>query len=164
MSERIGFIGLGNLGSPMALNLIDSGYALTVYNRTASKTQLFEKLGAAVVTDSIDVVEPGGVVISVLWDADAVESIVTGPGFLERLGAGGIHISMCTCLPNAARHIADLHAHHGSTYVEAPVFGRQEAAVARKLWIPFAGPQWAKDRVRPLLVAMGAQEVFDFGE
>ncbi len=71
---------------------------------------------------------------------------------------------MCTCLPAAAKRLADLHAHYGCTYVEAPVFGRHEAAVARKLWMPIAGPQAAKDRIRPILVDMGAQEVFDFGE
>jgi 3-hydroxyisobutyrate dehydrogenase-like beta-hydroxyacid dehydrogenase len=57
-----------------------------------------------------------------------------------------------------------LHAQHGSIYIEAPIFGRPEAAVAQKLWIPFAGPQSAKERVRPLLQAMGGQGLFDFGE
>jgi 3-hydroxyisobutyrate dehydrogenase-like beta-hydroxyacid dehydrogenase len=164
MSERIGFIGLGNLGSPMALNLLDSGHELTVYNRTAGKTELLQQRGAAVATTPIEVVQPGGIIVSVLWDAEAVESVVTSSFFLERLGAGGIHISMCTCLPAAAKRLADLHARHGCTYVEAPVFGRHEAAVAKKLWMPVAGPQSAKDRIRPLLLAMGAQEVFDFGE
>ena len=53
---------------------------------------------------------------------------------------------------------------YGSVYIEAPIFGRLEAAVARSLWIPFAGPQRAKERVRPLLQAMGGQGIFDFGE
>ena len=152
--------------APIAINLIDSGYALTVYNRTPNKTESLRKRGAAVATEQIDVVEPGGMVISVLWDADAdvVESIVTAAGFLERLGVGGIHVSMCTCLPTAAWRILSLHARHGATYIEAPVFGRHEAAVAKKLWMPFAGPQSAKDRVRPLLMTMGVQGVFDFGE
>ena len=132
MSERVGFIGLGNLGSPMAVNLVDSGYTLTVYNRTLSKTTLLQQHGAAVAATPVEVVEPGGVIISVLWDADAVESVITSPDFLERLGAGGIHISMSTCLPAAAKRLAELHARHGSTYVEAPVFGRHEAAVAKK--------------------------------
>ena len=164
MSKQVGFIGLGDLGSPMAVNLLDSGYTLTVYNRTPSKTELLQRRGATVARAPIEVVEPGGVIVSVLWDADAVESVVSSAGFLERLGVGGIHISMCTCLPASARHLADLHARHGSTYVEAPVFGRHEAAVARKLWMPYAGPRWAKDRIRPLLLAMGAQGIYDFGE
>ena len=89
---------------------------------------------------------------------------MTSDGFLERLSFGGIHVSMGTGSPEAARRLAALHAERGSIYVEAPVFGRPEAAVARKLWIPFAGPPAAKDRLRPLLTAMGAQGIFDFGE
>ncbi len=71
---------------------------------------------------------------------------------------------MSTVLPETAQRLAALHAQHGCAYVEAPVFGRPEAAVARKLWIPVAGAQSAKDRVRPLLEAMGGQGIFDFGE
>ena len=164
MSERIGFVGLGKLGTPMAANLLDSGYQLAVYNRTPGKSDSLRQRGAAVAANPVEVAEPGGVVISVLWDADAVETVVTSNGFLDRLGAGGIHVSMCTCLPESAKRLADLHARHRVRYVEAPVCGRPEAAVAKKLWVPMAGPQAAKDRIRPLLVAMGAQGIFDFGE
>jgi len=62
------------------------------------------------------------------------------------------------------KKLAAIHAQHGSAYVEAPIFGRPEAAVAHQLWFPFAGPQSAKERVRPLLSAMGGQGLFDFGE
>jgi 3-hydroxyisobutyrate dehydrogenase-like beta-hydroxyacid dehydrogenase len=85
-------------------------------------------------------------------------------GFLEQLGPGGIHLSMSTVAPDVARRLAAIHAAHGSVYVEAPVFGRPEAAAARKLWIPVAGPPAAKDRIRPVLTALGAQGIFDFGE
>jgi 3-hydroxyisobutyrate dehydrogenase-like beta-hydroxyacid dehydrogenase len=71
---------------------------------------------------------------------------------------------MSTVLPETSKKLAAIHAQHGSVYVEAPIFGRPEAAVARNLWIPFAGPQQAKERVRPLLKAMGGQGIFDFGE
>ncbi len=102
--------------------------------------------------------------MTVVWDDAALESVVMGDGFLERLGPGGLHLSMSTVSPDMSRKLAALHARHGSAYVEAPIFGRPEAAVAHKLWIPCAGPQLAKERVRPLLVAMGAQGIFDFGE
>jgi 3-hydroxyisobutyrate dehydrogenase-like beta-hydroxyacid dehydrogenase len=71
---------------------------------------------------------------------------------------------MSTVLPETAKQLAAMHAQHGSIYIEAPIFGRPEAAVAHQLWIPFAGPQSAKERVRPLLSAMGGQGLFDFGE
>ena len=164
MTETIGFIGLGDLGLPLAANLLDAGHAMRVYNRAARKAAPLVAHGAHLATRPTDVVTSGGIVVSVLWDDAALESVVNSDGFLERLGPGGVHIAMSTILPETARRLAALHAQHGCAYVEAPVFGRPEAAVARKLWIPVAGAQAAKDRARPLLEAMGAQDVFDFGE
>ncbi len=164
MHEAVGFIGLGLLGLPMATNLLDAGYALRVYNRTASKAEPLLARGARLAERPADAVTPGGVVASIVWDDAALESVVMSDGFLERLGSGGAHLAMSTVLPETSRRLAALHAQHGSVYVAAPIFGRPEAAVARQLWVPFAGPQTAKDRVRPLLQAMGAQGVFDFGE
>jgi 3-hydroxyisobutyrate dehydrogenase-like beta-hydroxyacid dehydrogenase len=164
MSDTIGFIGLGNLGLPMATNLVAAGHALRVYNRTASKAESLVARGVPLVARPVDTVTTGGVVVTVLWDEASVESVVTSDGFLERLGRGGVHISMSTVLPEAAKRLAEMHAAHGAIYLEAPVFGRPEAAVARKLWIPIAGERGAKERVRPLLEAMGGQGIFDFGE
>lgn len=162
MRERIGWIGLGRLGSPMAANLIESGYEVVVYNRSREKAAPLVQKGAQVAASPVDVIEKGGIVVSVLWDSDTTESIVT-PEFLERM-KGGIHVGMCTGSPKAARRLAKLHEEHGSTYVEAPVFGRPEAAAARQLAIPYAGPQQAKARIGPVLTAMGGQTLFDTGE
>lgn len=165
MSETtIGFMGLGDLGSVMAKNLVDRGHSLRVWNRTASKAEPLTAVGATHATRPSDTVVPGGVVISVLWDDAALQSVVESEGFLEHLGAGGLHISMSTVSPEAAMRVAALHARHGSTYVEAPVFGRPEAARERKLYMPISGPASAKERARPLLEAMGAEGIFDFGE
>jgi len=162
MSDRIGWIGLGELGFPMASNLLDSGYRLTVYNRTRSKAEPLAKRGALIAGNPSDVAGKGGLVVSVLWDSDLTESIVT-PEFLSRM-EGGVHIGMCTGSPEAAQRLAKLHAKHGSTYVEAPVFGRPEAARAHQLAIPYAGPREAKNRVKPLLTALGGHALFDMGE
>lgn len=164
MSETIGFIGLGQLGLPIATNLLNAGYALQVYNRTASKAEPLVAQGAHLATSPVNAVPSEGIVVTILWDDASLESIVTSDGFLEKLGAGGIHISMATVSPEMSKKVAALHTQHGCMFVEAPIFGRPEAAVAKQLWIPFAGPQAAKDRVRPLLTAMGAQSIFDFGE
>jgi 3-hydroxyisobutyrate dehydrogenase-like beta-hydroxyacid dehydrogenase len=164
MSETIGFIGLGHLGLPIANNLLNAGYPLLVYNRTASKAEALVAQGAQLVTRPVDAVTTGGIVMSIVWDDAALESIVTSDGFLEQLGPGGIHLSMSTVLPETSKKLAAMHAQHGSVFIEAPIFGRPEAAVAHQLWIPFAGPQIAKERVRPLLIAMGGQGIFDFGE
>jgi 3-hydroxyisobutyrate dehydrogenase-like beta-hydroxyacid dehydrogenase len=164
MSETIGFIGLGLLGLPIATNLLDAGYSMRVYNRTASKADALVARGADRAARPADAATPGGIVVSIVWDDAALEGIVTSEGFLERLGPGGIHVSMSTVLPETARRLAELHARRGSVYVEAPVFGRPEAAAARKLWIPVAGAPAAKERVKPVLEALGGQRIFDFGE
>lgn len=164
MSETIGFIGLGRLGLPIATNLLNAGYGLRVYNRTASKAEPLIAQGAQLAARPADTVTTGGIVASIVWDDAALESVVMSEGFLEQLGQGGIHIAMSTVLPETSKKLAAIHAEHGCIYVEAPIFGRPEAAIAHELWIPFAGPQPAKERVRPLLMAMGGQGLFDFGE
>ncbi|OXM85985.1 6-phosphogluconate dehydrogenase [Paenibacillus rigui] len=164
MRENIGFIGLGLLGLPIAANLLQAGYTLTVYNRTADKAVPLVAQGALQAAHPADCVTAGGIVVTLVWDDEALESVVRSEDFLERLGPGGIHVSMSTVSPDMGRKLADLHARHGSVYVEAPIFGRPEAAIARQLWIPVAGPQEAKERVRPVLEAMGAKGIFDFGE
>ena len=164
MSETIGFIGLGHLGLPLATNLLHAGYPLRVYNRTASKAESLVAQGAQQATRPVDAVTSGGIVASIVWDDAALESVVMSDGFLGRLGPGGIHLSMSTVLPKTAKKLAAIHAQYDCAYVAAPIFGRPEAAVAKQLWIPFAGPQGAKERVRPILTAMGAQGIFDFGE
>ncbi len=163
MSERIAFIGLGNMGRAMAGNLLKAGYALTVYNRTSSKAETLTAQGAQLAQQPGEAVTTGGIVISMVANDQALEEIVMSPGFLERLGQNGIHLSMSTVSPATARRLAELHAAHGSTYVAAPVFGRPEAAAAQQLWICMSGPRAAKERVQPVLNALG-QGIFDFGE
>lgn len=164
MSETIGFIGLGHLGLPMATNLLNAGYRLRVYNRTTSKAEALVREGTHLASRPVDAVTSEGIVVTVLWDDEAVESIVMSPGFLKQLGSGGIHLSMSTISPALAKKLAAIHTQHGSVYVEAPIFGPPQTAVAQQLWMPVAGPQPAKERVQPLLKAMGAQGLVDFGE
>ncbi|MZQ83281.1 NAD-binding protein [Paenibacillus sp. 5J-6] len=164
MKETIGFIGLGNLGLPMASNLLNTGYDLTVYNRTASKAAPLVAQGACLASRPVDAVTAGGIVVTILWDDESVESIVKSDGFLEQLGSEGIHISMSTLSPDTSRKLAVLHGEHGSILVEAPIFGVPQAAVGRELSIPMAGAQKAKERIRPILEAMGGLNIYDFGE
>lgn len=164
MTERIGFIGLGRMGQAMASNLIAAGYALSVYNRTPSKAAALVARGARLADHPSQTAEPGGVVITMLADDQALESVVFGEkGFLERLAPNGIHVSMSTISPALARRLAEHHREHQVSYLAAPVFGRPEAAAERKLWICVSGPGAAKQRVHPVLTTMG-QGMFDFGE
>jgi len=164
MSESIGFVGLGHMGGAMAESLLKAGYRLRVYNRDPRKAQTLVAEGAQQVMRPSEAVEPGGIVITMVADDAALESVTLGKeGILEHLGPGGIHVSMSTVSPAIARSMTELHAHHGASYVAAPVFGRPEAALSQKLWICCAGASPARERVQPVLQAMG-QGVFDFGE
>jgi 3-hydroxyisobutyrate dehydrogenase-like beta-hydroxyacid dehydrogenase len=163
MAQEIGFIGLGAMGVPMAANLIAAGFSLTVYNRTASKAEPLVRSGARRAERAGDTARPGGIVVTMVSDDAALEELVLGDAALaRRLAPGGIHLSMSTVSAAASRRLAASHAEAGSTLVAAPVFGRPEAAAARRLWICVSGPPVPKAAVRPLLDAMG-QAVFDFG-
>ena len=152
------------MGLPMAANLIAAGIVPTVWNRTAAKAAPLIAKGAAVAASPAEAASPGGVVITMLADDVAVEAVVSGPdGIAARLGPGGIHVSMSTIAPATARWLARYHSERSSTYVAAPVFGRPDNAASRQLVICTAGPSAAKERVRPLLDAMG-RTIFDFGE
>jgi len=164
MTQTVGFVGLGNMGLPMARNLLKAGFKVCVYNRTPDKAQVLAAEGATIVARLADAVTADGVVITMLANDAAVEEVVTGPGGIAgALGAGGIHVSMSTIAPATSRRLSAIHAPRGSLYIAAPVFGRPEAAAAKKLWICQSGATAAKERIRPLLAAMG-QGTYDFGE
>lgn len=164
MNESIGFIGLGALGAPLAANLLAAHTRLTIWNRTAAKMDPLVEKGATPAGRPADAVARGGVVITILWDDASLEEVVRSEGFLEKLGAGGVHVSMTTVTPETARRVAALHEAHGSTYVEATIFGIPAQAVARQVVVCLAGAGAAKERVRPLLEAMGGSRIVDFGE
>lgn len=160
--QTIGFIGLGNMGRPMAANLLAAGFSLRAYNRTREKARELEQKGAAVVDCPAAVATPGGIVVSIVADDRALEAIATDE-LAQALGRGGLHLSMSTVLPTTSTHLAERHAKLGATFLAAPVFGRPEAAAARKLWICVSGPADARERARPVIDALG-QGVFDFGD
>jgi 3-hydroxyisobutyrate dehydrogenase-like beta-hydroxyacid dehydrogenase len=98
MSEKIGFIGLENMGQPMARNLLKAGFELRVYNRTPGRAEPLVALGAQQVFHPSEVVEPGGIVVTMVANDDALENVVLGEdGFLTRLGANGIHLALSFC-------------------------------------------------------------------
>lgn len=163
-NETIGFIGLGLMGKPMAENLLAAGYELRVFNRTPEKAASLKEMGATVATRAADAAEPGGIVMSCVADDDALEAIA-GPGdeLAERLGSGGVHVSMSTVLPQTADALSRRHAACGGDYVAAPVMGRPDLVQAKKQSYYVAGAAAAKERIRPVLETLGMR-VFDFGE
>jgi 3-hydroxyisobutyrate dehydrogenase-like beta-hydroxyacid dehydrogenase len=132
---RVGFIGLGNMGSGMAANLLKAGHALTVYNRTPAKAEALVVEGARLGKTPREAAR-GDVVITMLADDAAVESVAFGPdGVLAGLKTLSIHISMSTISVALAERLASAHQAARQRFVAAPVFGRPEAAAAGKLFI-----------------------------
>jgi 3-hydroxyisobutyrate dehydrogenase-like beta-hydroxyacid dehydrogenase len=164
MQPVIGFIGLGNMGHPMAANLLKAGYSVRAWDRTPARAAALTAQGATSLARPEDSAEPGGLIISSLSNDGVLEEVVgANPELLRRLGPGGIHISTSTVAPDTSRRLAEGHKPYGLTYLAAPVLGRPDAAAAAKLWIFLSGPAEAKERAQPVLRALG-QGVFDLGE
>jgi 3-hydroxyisobutyrate dehydrogenase-like beta-hydroxyacid dehydrogenase len=162
--QQVGFIGTGHMGYPMARNLLAAGYSLRVYDIRPEQVAPLVELGATQVLRPGDAVEPGGIVVSMVPNDAALQEVVEGEhGILERLGAGGCHLSMSTILPETARRMADLYRQRDSNFLAATVLGRPNKAAAAQLLIYLSGPQRAKQRVLPLLEQLGKQ-VEDYGE
>jgi 3-hydroxyisobutyrate dehydrogenase-like beta-hydroxyacid dehydrogenase len=160
---NVGFIGLGNMGSAMARNLIQAGHTVTVWNRTPSRAEALKSIGAKVAVSSGEPAK-AGTVITMLADDRAVESVVYGEeGILESLPDGGLHISMSTISVALSAQLAKAHQDAGQYYVAAPVFGRPEAAAAAKLFVIAAGSPEAIKVSQPLFEAVG-QRTFNAGE
>ncbi len=160
---KVGFIGLGSMGSSMAANLVKAGHEVTVYNRTASKMKALVDQGARPAAQVKDACR-GEAVITMLADDGAVESIAFGDkGLTGNLGEGAIHISMSTISVELSERLAAAHAEAGQRFVAAPVFGRPVAAAAAKLFIVAAGAPDAVEACKPLFEALG-QNTFTFGD
>ena len=136
---KIGFIGLGNMGSAMAVNLIRAGHEVTVYNRSRAKVDALAAEGARP-ADSVAEACGGDVVVSMLANDEAVAGIVFGDGgVVDSLAQGATHVSSSTISVALSERMTSAHAEAGQQFVAAPVFGRPEAAQAAKLFVVAAG-------------------------
>jgi 3-hydroxyisobutyrate dehydrogenase-like beta-hydroxyacid dehydrogenase len=159
---KIGFIGLGRMGSAMAANLVKAGHDVTVYNRSSAKSRSLLDLGAHPATSIADACN-GEVVITMLADDAALTQIaLTNGGVIENLPKGAIHISMSTISVALSKELALAHTQAGQRFVAAPVFGRPEAAAAARLFIVAAGDPATVEACQPLFGAMG-QKVLSIG-
>jgi 3-hydroxyisobutyrate dehydrogenase-like beta-hydroxyacid dehydrogenase len=155
---RIGFIGLGKMGSAMARNLLRAGHQVAVYNRSREKAEVLAGEGARATDSPADACRESQAVMTMLADDRAVEQIVFGEnGVASALAKGAVHISSSTIGTALARRLAAEHALRGQEYLSAPVFGRPEAAENRKLIVVAAGPGELVELCRPLFDAIGRQ-------
>lgn len=160
---KIGFIGLGSLGTPIAINILESGHELHVYNRTTSKTKTLADKGAVVSESIAALANECGIVFTIVSD-DAALKDISENGLVKNMKAGSIHVSMSTILPQTAQYLFDLHEKNGSHYLAAPIFGRPEAAAAKKANFVISGKEEVRNKIEPLLKDAGGAGVWHFGD
>jgi 3-hydroxyisobutyrate dehydrogenase-like beta-hydroxyacid dehydrogenase len=162
---RVGFIGLGGMGSAMAQNLIKAGFATIVYNRTRSRAEELRPLGATVAETSSQAASNADILITMVADDRALEDVIFGSGnAIQSLRTGATHISMSTISVALSRQLANTHRERKQNYIAAPVFGRPEAAAAAKLFIVAAGPRQQLETCQPLFDAMGQKTFVSDGD
>jgi 3-hydroxyisobutyrate dehydrogenase-like beta-hydroxyacid dehydrogenase len=159
---KIGFIGLGRMGSAMAANLLKAGHEVTVFNRSPGKLRPLIELGARGAAN-VAAACRGELVVTMLADDSAVSDVVFPyEGIVNSLPRGAIHLSMSTISVALSKQLTETHAQAGQHFVAAPVFGRPDAAAAAKLYIVAAGKPAAVKTCQPLLDLLG-QKTFSIG-
>lgn len=152
---KVGFIGMGQMGTGMALSLLRAGHDVTVYNRTRERTLPLVEKGARAASRVAEACD-GPVVFTMLAEDSAVESVAFGEeGIRTHLAPGAIHVSSSTISVALSERLAREHAAAGQRFVAAPVFGRPEAAEAGKLFVVAAGEQESVAAVQSLFDAIG---------
>jgi 3-hydroxyisobutyrate dehydrogenase-like beta-hydroxyacid dehydrogenase len=151
------------MGSAIARNLLAAGHGVIVFNRTRARAAELAPHGARV-AEAVAEAARWPVVMTMLADDEAVEAVALGDGgILEEMPAAGVHVSLSTISTELSRRLTEAHALRGQHFVAAPVFGRPDAAAAKRLVVVAAGPAAAVEQVRGLLEAIG-RKLFVIGE
>ncbi len=160
---NVAFIGLGNMGSAIARNLLKAGHKLTVYNRTRSRAEALQSSGATVAATPGEAAANAEVLITMLADDSAVEAMIFEPGnAIQALRPGAVHVSMSTISVALSRRLTEAHREKRQHYVAATVFGRPDAAAAEKLFVIAAGAPEQLRFCQPLFDVVG-QKTFVAG-
>lgn len=161
---KIGFIGLGNMGSAIAGRLLEAGHALTVWNRSPEPARRLAERGATIGSSAEEAFR-GDVVISMLSDDQVTRAVLVDSGVLARAtpDVARHHINMATISAALGDELAQRHRERGIGYLAAPVLGRPDVAAAGKVTILAAGSRQAFEAVQPLLETIG-QKVWRFGD
>ena len=158
---KIGFIGLGNMGRAIALTLVRAGHELAVWNRSPGKDEAVVEAGARRAATPREAAAEAEIVVTMLADDKAVETVTFGSDGLLAAGGRAVHVSMSTIGTDTAERLTA--AHIPGCFVSAPVFGRPDAAAAAKLFVVAAGTAEALERCAPVFAAIG-QRTFAVGE
>jgi 2-hydroxy-3-oxopropionate reductase len=161
--EKIGFIGLGIMGKPMALNLLKAGYPVSVLENSNAAEALTEA-GAQVFQTNKELAGASDIIITMLPDSPQVEEVVSGPGgVLEGIRSGSLFIDMSTIAPGTARKLYQKFQEKGVEALDAPVSGGQVGAESASLSIMIGGSENAFERALPIFQAMG-KNIVHIGE
>ena len=156
MSQKIGFIGLGLMGTPMSKNLVEAGYDVTVWNRTASRMDELVSAGAKAAGSAAEVAGQSEVTVTMLTDSEVVEEVVLGSdGFAGGAGPGSVLIDMSTISPSVTRRIGARLKQDQVDMLDAPVSGSLPGAISASLSIMVGGDEPVFQRCLPILQAMG---------
>ncbi len=157
MAERVGFLGLGIMGRPMAANLARAGFEVIAWNRTRERAEgLASEFENVTVAGSAAEAAAAGIAISMVPDVPEVEAVLLGPdGAADGLPGGGLAIDMSTIAPTASRSIGKQLEEHGFSFLDAPVTGSRPKAEDGTLTIMAGGPKAAFVRAKPAFEAMG---------
>ena len=155
MKPKIGFIGLGLMGRPMALNLIKAGFEVTVWNRTAAKAQEIAKSGAKAAASASEAAAQTDVVITIVSDPPALESVLWGGGVIEAMKPGAILVDSSTVAPALSKRIGEACSKRGVEFLDAPVTGGTWGAEKGELVFMVGGKSETLTKLEPVLGAMG---------
>jgi 3-hydroxyisobutyrate dehydrogenase len=154
--KRVGFVGLGIMGAPMAANLLKAGYSLTVWNRTPSRMEPLLALGASAASSPAAVAAASDVTLSCVTNSPDVEAVALGPnGVAEGATPGSVYIDCSTISPETARRVAAELSRRGIAMLDAPVSGGDVGARAGTLAIMAGGEAEVFARCLPVLQAIG---------
>jgi 3-hydroxyisobutyrate dehydrogenase-like beta-hydroxyacid dehydrogenase len=161
MPQSVGFIGLGIMGQPMALNLVKAGFQVSVYNRTRDKTAPLEQAGARVAATPADAARGADFVMSITSDSAASEQIVLGKdGVIETIKPGAIMMDSATISPVVSRKLACHVAGKQASFLDAPVTGSKHGAEKGELTFMIGGDREAFERALPVLRVLGKKHIF----
>jgi 3-hydroxyisobutyrate dehydrogenase-like beta-hydroxyacid dehydrogenase len=160
-TQRIGFVGLGIMGAPMARNLLEAGFDVAVYTRTSEKVERFvAEHGARAANNPAEAAEGAEAFVTMVPDAPQVEEVLFGPnGAAGALDQGALVVDMSTISPTASKELSERLAEQGLTFVEAPVSGSKPKAEDGTLTIMAGGEPESFERALLLLEAMGERIV-----
>ncbi|KPK00141.1 MAG: hypothetical protein AMJ60_02525 [Desulfobacterales bacterium SG8_35] len=164
MSQKIGFIGMGIMGQPMAANILQAGYDLMVYNRTEEKTRALAAAGGLVASTPAELSSWADVIILMLTGPEAIDAVMYAEhGILSAKPSGKVVINMSTVAPSYTRTLRSCLEPAGIVFIDGPVSGSKKPAMDGTLIILAGGPEESIKKLEPLFLSMGKKVIY-FGE